>query len=152
MRKSMGIVGVCLYFSAPGVAVAGPLIAAQTVLPMCQVQGTTVLSVSVVLNGVTSNFYGTTLRYHFVPIVGGVPNPAGTIVLASPTPAASPVRLAVAPGAYELIISDNQMLTPSASQSPRYPVTVPANLVTGFGQRRACGPILVRTQPRNRTH
>lgn len=133
MRKSMIMAGVCVYFSSTGIAQAAPLIVATTVSPMCQVQGTTVYSVSVTLNGLTSSFYGTTLRYHFVPVAGGV-----TIVLPSPTSAASPVKLAVPTGAYKLIISPNQALTSGASQSPQYPVTVPANLTVNLGSKKVC--------------
>jgi hypothetical protein len=133
MRKSMIVAGVCLYFLSTGIAQAAPLILAQTVSPMCQVQGPTVYSVSVTLNGLTSSFYGTTLRYHFVPVAGGA-----TIVLPSPTPAASPVKLAVPAGAYKLIISPNQVLGPGASQSPQYPVTVPGNLTLNLWSKKIC--------------
>jgi hypothetical protein len=132
MRKSMIIAGVCLYFSFTGIAQAAPLILAKTVSPMCQVQGTTVYSVSVTLNGLTSSFYGTDLRYHFVPVAGGA-----TTVLPSPATAASPVRLAVPAGAYKLIIANSQVLA-GASQSPQYPVTVPANLTVNIGSKKVC--------------
>ena len=135
MRKTMVMAGVCLYFSAAGVAQAGPLVSAQTVSRMCQVQGTTVLSVSVALNGVTSNFYGSTLRYHFIPVAGGL-----TLVVPSPSPATNPVKLAIPAGAYNLIISPNQVLTANAPQSPQYPVTVPGNLTSNFGQKKVCNP------------
>jgi hypothetical protein len=133
MRKSMIMAGVCLFFSFPAIAHAAPYIAAQTVTPMCQVQGNTVFSVAVTLNGTTANFYGATLWYHFIPVGGGT-----TLSFPSPTPAASPVKLAVDPGAYKLVISPNQGLTPSASQSPEYPVTVPGNLTLSLGSKKVC--------------
>jgi hypothetical protein len=139
----MILAGAFLCLSVTGVAHAGPLIAAEAVSLMCQVQGNTVNSVSVALNGVTSSFYGTSLRYHFAPDAGG-----STIILASPTPLTSPVKLSVPAGAYKLIISPNLTLTPSASQSPHYPVTVPGDLVVSLGQKKICNHRYLRAKPR----
>lgn len=129
MSKLLVMAAIFSSISAAGTAHAAPLIIAQNVSSMCEIKGTTVLSVSVKLNATTFGFYGTGLWYHFDRIGSGPAVPPRP----SPTPGNIMVKLNVPTGTYNLTISPDATLTPSSSRSPAYPVTVPANLVMSVG-------------------
>ncbi len=134
-RNSLVSLGALLMLASGTPAQAGPYIYATNVSPICKVEADgTVSSVSVTLNTVTASFYGSGLYYHFVPGSGPV--------VSLPSPTSTTGRFAVPAGTYNLSITTNALHNdPSATTSPDYPVTVPANLVIKLGSRKMCKAI-----------
>jgi hypothetical protein len=129
--------GALVAISATSPAIAGPKIIATNITSICQVESNgTVSSVSVALNTVTANFYGSGLHYYFIPTTSGP-------TVSFPSPAAAPGRFAVPAGTYNLILTTSATYPdPSASTSGFYPVTVIAPpIVTLRGGRKICAAV-----------
>lgn len=123
---------------------AGPLIIATNVSNICKVEINNAVSyASVTLNSVTNNFYGSGLYFHFTPASGGPSLSTLGSPIQRPSPTSNPLRLAIPPGSWNLIISNSAVLTTGSSQSQAYPITVPANLYTTLPNgRKICRNVI----------
>jgi hypothetical protein len=132
-RNALASLGALMALSSTSPAYAGPWIIATNVSSNCKVEANnTVSTVSVALNTVTANFYGSGLFYHFIPSSGST--------LSFPSPAAAPGRFAVPAGPYTLHITTSATYpSASASTSQFYPITViTPQILTLRGGRKVC--------------
>lgn len=132
-RKALASLGTLVAISTLTPATAGPLIIATNVSSICRVEANGMVStVSIALDNVTANFYGSGLNYHFVPASGST--------LSFPSPSVAPGRFAVPAGTYQLILTTSATYpNPGASTSPFYSLTVAApRIATLRGGRKFC--------------
>jgi hypothetical protein len=135
-RNALASLGALVALSSISPAHAGPLIIATNIASICKVESdNTVSTVSVTLDTVTANFYGSGLYYHFIPTSGAT--------LSFPSPTSDPKRFVVPAGTYNLHLTTSATYpNPGASTSQFYPITVVAPKVLSMRNgRKFCAAI-----------